>query len=95
LPLAHPDVRLAKYSDAKAYVIASVPGHMAAVARCQDRKPGEDVYFQGPSTGKVYGNYYAAGFRLARTVGDPAVLWMVWTKESGQWKVVSYFLMTP
>ena len=93
--VSHPDVRLVKHSDSKAYVIASVPDHMAAAAKCQDRKPGEDVYFQEPSTGKVYGNYYAAGFRLARTVGDPAVLWTVWAKESGQWKVVSYFLMTP
>jgi hypothetical protein len=28
-------------------------------------------------------------------VGDPSVLWTVWTKDSGQWKIVSYFLMTP
>jgi hypothetical protein len=93
--VSHPDVRLVKHSDSKAYVIASVPDHMAAAAGCQERKPNEDLYFQEPGTGMVYGNYYAVGFRLVKTVGDPGVLWTVWTKESGQWKVVSYFLMTP
>jgi hypothetical protein len=93
--VSHPDVRLVKHSDSKAYVIASVPDHMAAAAGCQERKPGEDLYFQEPGTGPVYGNYYAVGFRLVKTVGDPGVLWTVWTKESGQWKIVSYFLMTP
>jgi len=93
--VSHPDVRLVKHSDQKAYVIASVPDHMGAAASCQDRKPGEDPYFAEPATGKVYGNYYATGFRLAKAIGEPAVLWTVWTKESGQWKVVSYFLITP
>jgi hypothetical protein len=26
--------------------------------------------------------------------GDPAVLWTVWAKESGQWKIVSYVLLS-
>jgi len=92
--VSHPDVRLVKHSDSKAYFIASVPDHMALATGCQDRKPGEDLYFQEPATGNVYGNYYAAGFRLARTGGEPAVLWTVWAKESGQWKIVSYFLIS-
>jgi hypothetical protein len=84
-----------KHTDPKAYIIASVPDHMAAASSCQDRKPGEDLYFQSPSTGNVYGNYCAAAFRLARAVGDPAVPWTIWKKDPSQWKVVSYFLMTP
>jgi hypothetical protein len=93
--VSHPDVKLVKHSDPKAYVLASVPDHMAAAAGCAERKPGEDLYFKEPGTGKAYGNYYAVGFRMANTVGDPSVLWTVWTKDSGQWKIISYFLMTP
>jgi hypothetical protein len=93
--VSHPDVRLVKHPQSKAFVIASVPDHMAAAAGCQERKPGEDLYFQEPGTGKVYGNYYATGFRLLKTVGDPSVLWTVWAKDAGEWKIVSYFLMTP
>jgi hypothetical protein len=93
--VSHPDVKLVKHSDPKAYVIASVPDHMAAAAGCTERKPGEELYFKEPGTGKLYGNYYATGFRLANTVGDPSVLWTVWAKDGGEWKIVSYFLMTP
>jgi hypothetical protein len=92
--VSHPDVRLVKHADSKAFVIASVPDHMAAAAGCQARKPGEVPYFQEPATGKVYGNFYGVGFRLARTIGDPAVLWTVWAKESGQWKIISYVLLS-
>jgi hypothetical protein len=93
--VSHPDVRLVKHSNSRAFVVASVPDHMAAAAGCQERKPGEELYFQEPGTGKVYGNFYAIGFRLAKTIGDPSVLWTVWAKENNQWKVVSYFIMTP
>ncbi len=68
---------------------------MAAATGCQERQAGQELYFPEPATGKVYGNYYATGFRLFKTVEDAAILWSVWAKESGQWKIVSYFLITP
>ena len=37
----------------------------------------------------------AMGFSLSEGTADPAVLWMIWNKENGSWKVVSYALMTP
>jgi len=91
----HPDVRLVKHSNSSAFVLASVPDHMASAAGCQGRNPGEELYVQEPTAGKVYGNFYAAGFRLRKTIGDSSVLWTVWAKENSQWKVVSYFIMTP
>jgi hypothetical protein len=91
----HPDVRLVKHSNSGAFVLASIPDHMAAAAGCQERKPGAELYVQEPATGKVYGNFFAAGFRLRKTLGDSSVLWTVWAKENTKWKVVSYFIMTP
>jgi hypothetical protein len=93
--VSHPDVRLVKHPNSGAFVLASVPDHMAAAARCENRKPDEELYVPEPATGKVYGNFYAAGFRLRKTLGDSSVLWTVWAKENSQWKVVSYFIMTP
>jgi len=93
--VSHPDVRLVKHSNSGAFVQASVPDHMAAAARCEDRKPDEELYVPEPATGKVYGNFYAAGFRLRKSLGDSSVLWTVWARENSQWKVVSYFIMTP
>jgi len=93
--VSHPDVRLVKHSNSRAFVLASIPDHMGAAASCQDRKPGEEFDLQEPGTGKVYGNYFAAGFRLVKTFGDPSVLWIVWAKENAQWKIVSYVIMGP
>jgi hypothetical protein len=93
--VSHPDVQLVKHPNSKAFVLASVPDHMAAAADCQGREAGKEIYFEKPSTGNVYGNFYATGFRLSKPGGEAGVLWALWTKENGQWKVVSYFLITP
>jgi hypothetical protein len=93
--VSHPDVRLVKHSNAKAFVLASVPDHMGAAADCQGRGAGRDPYFEKPASGNVYGNFYATGFRLSKPGNEAGVLWAVWAKENGQWKIVSYFLVTP
>jgi hypothetical protein len=93
--VSHPDVLLVKHSHSKAFALASVPDNMAAATSCQDRKPGQEVYFDPPPTGKVYGNYYATGLRMVKSGSEGAILWAVWARDSGQWKVVSYFLITP
>jgi hypothetical protein len=95
LVVSHPDVQLVKQSNSKAFVLASIPDHMAAATDCQGREAGKEIYFEKPATGNVYGNYYATGFRLSKPGGEAGVLWAVRAKESGQWKVVSYFLVTP
>ena len=92
---SHPDLKLVGQPDSKAFVIASIPDYMAAAASCANRKPGEDLDFTPPSHGPKYGNYYATGFKLAKQVEDSGVLWTVWSKEGGQWKIVSYALLTP
>jgi hypothetical protein len=33
--------------------------------------------------------------RIRRAGDEAAVLWMVWSKVGGAWKVVSYLAMTP
>jgi len=93
--VSHPDVQLVKHSNSKAFVLASVPDHMAAAADCHGREAGKEIYFEKPVSGNVYGNFYATGFRLSKPGDEAGVLWALWAKESGQWKVVSYFLVTP
>jgi hypothetical protein len=44
---------------------------------------------------KVYGNYYAMLFTF-RTAGDhPAALNLLWARDGGQWKIISYEVVTP
>jgi hypothetical protein len=93
--LSDPDIKLVKHSPQKAYVIASIPDYMATIADCANRKPGEEPDFRVPGAAKNYRSYYGVGFKLAKTLGDPAVLWTAWNKESGAWKILSYVLITP
>jgi len=55
---------------------------------------GEELSFDEYQE-KVYGDYYAIGFQMEATVEDAGVLWTVWHKENGEWKVVSYHILTP
>lgn len=92
---SHPDLKLVRQADSKAFVIASIPDYMAASVNCEKRKRGEDLIFAAPPEGAKYGNYYATGFKLAKQVEDSGVLWTVWGKESGRWKIVSYAVLIP
>jgi hypothetical protein len=92
---SHPDIKLVRQRDSKAFVIASIPDYMAAAANCASRTPGGDLAFTVPSEGVKYGSYFATGFKMANEVEDSGVLWIVWSKQAGQWKIVSYALLTP
>lgn len=92
---AHPDVKLVKHSDRKAFVITSIPDYMASAAACTNRKAGEESNLTAPRAATYKGNYYATGMQLAGEGADAAVLWAVWSKVDGQWKIVSYAVITP
>ncbi len=91
---SHPDIRIVEHSGAKAYAIASIPDYMGEGADCNNRARGEGLALQEPQE-KVYGGYYAIGFRMATSVQDAGVLWTVWHKEGSEWKIVSYHVLTP
>ena len=42
-----------------------------------------------------YGNYFATGFRFKVEKGEGATLALVWAKEGGEWKIVTYDVKTP
>jgi hypothetical protein len=93
---SHPDLRLVQHTDSAAFVMVAIPESMAVQADCSKMKPGEDlVIASSASTPKTYGQYYATGFQLTKAVEQPSVLWIIWTRENGQWKIVAYHVLTP
>ncbi|MEJ2007639.1 MAG: hypothetical protein P8Z30_05675 [Acidobacteriota bacterium] len=92
---SHPDIKLVKHSDRKAFVIASIPDYMAAAAVCTNRKAGGELNLTASPEATYKGNYYATGFKLAGEEADSGVLWTVWSKVDGQWKIVSYAVISP
>ncbi len=91
----HEDIRLVKHSASKAFVIASIPDYMAEAADCSKLLPGEKLNWIDPGSARKYGNYYTVAFRLTKGGAGAAVLWLVWGKEGGAWKISSYSVITP
>ncbi len=90
----HPDLKLVLHRESRAFAVASMPEYMAEAARCDHRDAeGNPSFVGGPATG--YGKYYATGLSLNQGADAPAVLWIVWSKDSGFWKAISYVLLTP
>ena len=92
--VSHPDLKLVKHGNAQAFALISIPDYMAAASDCARRAPGQDLVFD-ESAGRGYGNAYAMGFKVAEAEGDPAALWLVWTKQDGNWKIASYAVLAP
>jgi hypothetical protein len=91
----HEDLKLVKHPDDKAFVIASVPDYMAEAADCSKLGPGGVPNFVDPGDAKKYGNYYAVALRLKKGGPGADVLWLLWAKEGGTWKIISYLVMEP
>jgi hypothetical protein len=91
----HEDIKLVKHAAPKAFVIASIPDHMAEAADCAKLTPGGLPIFADPGGTKKYGNYYAVALRLKKGGPGADVLWLVWGKEGGVWKIFYYVIIAP
>lgn len=92
----HSDFKLVKHAEEKSFVIVSLPDEMAELIECSARVRGAEIdgAHYAAVTARTYGSYYGTGFSLARGGDDAAVLWIVWAREGGQWKAVSYVILT-
>jgi hypothetical protein len=90
----HHDFKIVQHSDSDAFTIVSVPDHIAAAADCSRAKPGEapDFESKGPLT---YGNHYAVSTRFRRAGEESAILWTLWSRQAGAWRLTSYLVQTP
>jgi len=92
---SHADIQLVRHQNGNAFTIASIPDYMAKALECSSQRAGEPVSFHYPAGQKVYGKFYATGFRLAKTGEDSGVLWSVWAQEDGDWRLVAYTVLNP
>jgi hypothetical protein len=92
----HDGLKVVSHPERDAYTVVAVPDGLAETFSCQKRNAAHPYQApSGDSQAKTYGNYYATLFAL-RTPGDhPAALTFLWSKVEGQWKIVSYQLVSP
>ena len=93
---SHPDIKGVRHPDSAAFEIVAIPDSMGAQADCSRIKPGEELNLATADNSPVtYGQYYATGFHMTKSVDEPPVLWLVWARENGQWKIVAYHILSP
>ena len=90
----HPGLKLVSHSGEDAYTVVAVPDYLAETLMCQ-KESRQHPYQPAESPTPTYGQYYATLFAV-RTPGEHAAsLAFLWSKEGGQWKIISYEMIAP
>ena len=90
----HPGLKLVKHKSEQAYTLVAVPDTLVPAMMCEKESNQHPYQAQESATPK-YGDYYDMLFAV-RTPGDnPASLSFLWGKDNGQWKIISYEMMSP
>ncbi len=92
----HAGLKMVTHSSEDAYTVVAVPDSLAPIFMCE--KESRQHPYQSSaeeSQAPVYGNYYSLLFAV-RTPGEhTASLSFLWSKDNGQWKIISYQMMSP
>ena len=92
----HPGLKLVDHPEQDAYTVVAVPDTLAPMFMCEKESrahPYQPVDWVAQSSS--YGKYYELLFQV-RTPGEhPASLSFLWSKDQGQWKIVSYEMVSP
>jgi hypothetical protein len=90
----HPDVKIVQHDHEDAYTLVSIPSYLGKSLDCtsalQDRE-----FLPSEEDSMSYGDYYATAFQLDVPGEDQAVLYLVWHKNYGPWKITAFHLVTP
>ena len=91
---AHEDLRMVDHSGEGAYSLVAVPDELESSFVCHKRST-KDPYTGDENGTMHYGKYYATMF-MFRTPGEhPAALTLLWGKDGGAWKILSYEVVAP
>ena len=92
--LDHPGFKLVSHSGEDAYTVVAVPDDLAETLMCQ-KESRQHPYQPAESATPTYGKYYGTLFAV-RTPGEHnASLAFLWSKDDGQWKIISYEIIAP
>ncbi len=92
--LDHPGLKLVSHSGEDAYTVVAVPDDLAETLMCE-KESRQHPYQPAESATPTYGKYYGTLFAV-RTPGEHnGSLAFLWSKENGQWKIISYEIIAP
>jgi hypothetical protein len=86
------DVRLVRHAHEGAFSIFELPGHVAVTLDCKrEWQPADSI--PPPAGEETYGNHCAVAFALRRSGDALPGLKIVWTRDSGEWRITSFHLL--
>ncbi|HNR40515.1 MAG TPA: hypothetical protein PKN61_15875 [Acidobacteriota bacterium] len=89
-----PVIGLVDHPDMAAFAILSVPDHLGERAGC-DPAPQPGGRRSAPTVEAKYGHYFATSFQFRVQGGEPASIYLLWTRAAGEWTIVWLSIDTP
>ncbi len=87
-------LRPVEQENSKSFAIMGVPNQTADSFLCQNRQLPESTPDLKPVDAK-YGTYYLSASRMIYGEGPSPALLLLWTKETGGWRVVAWAIEVP
>ena len=91
--IEHPDFKTVSQSHEDLFSIISIPDYYGEQIDCET-EPADD-YFPADDVPREYGNYYITAFQMNIPGVDQGVLYLLWAKRDGDWKITAYRVEVP
>jgi hypothetical protein len=90
----NPQIQLLTHPREAAFTLLGLADQLGEDADCQRRLEGA-TRRSAEGRERAYGTYYAAAFRIQTAAGEPAVLYLGWTRDADAWRLFAYDVQTP
>ncbi len=92
-PAVDPENKVVMQPRDQAFSLVSLQDRVGVEADCARRLGKAAATAPAPEGG--YGTYYATAFRFKTVAGEPAVLYLGWTREGSEWRMFAYDIVIP
>lgn len=90
----HPRVRVIEHPLSGAFGMMALPDWAGEQADCGLRV-ARDGAAAAEGENKGFGRYFASALRVDTSSGQPAILYLGWVKQDGEWRIFSYKVENP
>lgn len=84
----NPELYLMPHDRPDAFTVLAIPAHLAEALECTNRAVGMQP--RDRAGAGEYGDYYGVVFKLAVAGEHAPTLALLWARERGEWRIISY-----
>lgn len=87
--IVNPGAHHVRQPHSTEFTVFGIPDHAAEVIECANRVRGQELKFK-PVAEPKYGNYFVSAFKVVTPGSEGDVLYLMWGKDQGAWKIASF-----